>query len=105
MSDPITPLSPAQTSLQEQQASKEDYFMRNLIQLDMLGNTLVGGRPDETISTDTGLLAQKHEVIGSLVCHLLDFFQKNHGAKAAAGDLERAQSEVIRLEDSGVVGP
>jgi hypothetical protein len=105
MSDPITPLSPAQTATQEVQASKEGYVLRLLIAADMFANVMLGGHEDETISTDTGLMATKHQFVGVVVSRALDLFQSDHGAKAGAGDLERAQQEVIRLETSGVVGP
>ena len=36
------------------------YFLNILISLDQMGNTLLGGDPDETISSRLGKLKQKH---------------------------------------------
>lgn len=101
--DPITPLNKADTVAQEQSAASDDYVMRVLVAADMLANVTLGGHEGETISTDAGLMAQKHVFIGSIVSRLLDFCQADHGAKAAAGDLERAQAEQARLASAGIV--
>ena len=103
MSLPITPLTPAQISTQEISASKEGYVKRDLVGFDQFVNVLTDGDPDETISSrmarwateDSGL---KHD-LGSAVSKGLDLFQKDHGAKAEAGDLERAQT-VVTTEES-----
>jgi hypothetical protein len=99
----VTPLNPAQTSKQEQQVKGESYIMRVLIAADMAANVALGGEEDETISTDAGLMAKKHEFIGVLVSRMLDLFQRNHGAKAAAGDMERASAVQATIEGSGLV--
>ena len=101
--DPIQPLTPTQTVAAEQQAAADPYILRVLISVDILANVALGGKEDETISTDTALMARKHEMVGTVVSKILDLFQKNHGAGAAAGDLERAQVEEARLAASGVV--
>ena len=103
MAAPITPLTVAQTATQEAQAGNEGYILRVLIAADMAANVALGGHEDETISTDTALMARKHEFLGVVVSRMLDLFQPDHGAKAAAGDLERAQAEADRVETSGVV--
>jgi hypothetical protein len=103
MSDPIIPLTTAQTALQEAQASKEGYLLNVLIGLDMFANTALGGKPDETISSNTALLDRKHKFVGKVVSAALDLFQPDHGAKAAAGDLERAQAEVSLVQASGII--
>ena len=103
MAAPITPLTVAQTATQEAQANNEGYILRVLIAADMAANVALGGHEDETISTDTALMARKHEFLGVVVSRMLDLFQPDHGSKAAAGDLERAQSEANRMETSGVV--
>ena len=100
---PITPLDPATTALQEAQARKDSYFVRVLIAVDMAANVALGGEEDETMSTDSALLARKHEFVGSVVSRLLDLFQRNHGAKAAAGDLQRAKAIEATLDGSGVL--
>ncbi len=99
----VMPLSGVQTEMQESQVKREGYFIRVLIAVDMAANVALGGQEDETISSDTALMARKHEFVGVVVSRMLDLFQKNHGAKAAAGDLERAEAEATTVRASGVV--
>ncbi len=99
----MTALSSAQTAKQEQQVRSESYWMRVLIAADMAANVALGGEEDETISADAGLMAKKHEFLGVLVSRMLDLVQRNHGAKAAAGDLERASAVQAVIEGSGLV--
>lgn len=103
MNDPIQPLDPEQVQQAEKSAQNEGYVQRELVALDTFANVTADGLPDETISSrmarwdteDTGL---KHEA-GKIVSEGLDLFQKNHGAKAEAGDLGRAE-EVEKTETS-----
>ena len=97
MSDPITPLTPEQLAAQEAQAAKEGYVHRDLVALDQLANVLSGGFPDETISSRSARADLKGRWWGRAMSWFLDRFQKNHGAKAMAGDLERAET-VEKLE-------
>lgn len=101
MSNGITPLTPAQEQVAEQQTAHEGYFRKDLIGLDQFANVITGGNPDETISSrmarwDTEDRGVKHEV-GEVVSKGLDLFQKDHGAEAESGDLERAQN-VVNIE-------
>ena len=90
MSDGITPLTPAQVAAQEAQAGREGYIKRDLIALDMGVNVLTGGLPDETISSRWARGAEEHHKLDELGSKFLDVFQHDHGAKAQAGDTERA---------------
>ncbi len=99
----VTPLNAEQTASEGAQAKSDSYVIRVLIALDMAANVALGGAEDETISADTALMAKKHEFLGSMVSRILDLFQANHGAKAAAGDLERAEAVEKTLVGSGVV--
>lgn len=103
----VTPLTPQQTAAAEQSAASEGYAERGLIAFDMFVNVLLDGSPDETISARAGRWALeppglKHD-LGTAVCAALGALQPDHDAKAAAGDLERAQAEVTREQDSGLV--
>jgi hypothetical protein len=99
MSDGIVPLTPVQVQQQETQAAGEGYVKRALIAVDDLGNVLTGGMPDETISARAARDAVKHEVVGEIVSKTLDILQRDHGAKAIAGDEERAAA-VAKVEDA-----
>ncbi len=107
MSNPITPLTPTQTTKQESQAAKEGYFVRLLVSLDMLGATLFGAKNDQTISSDAAIAAVKDKgfkrTYGRIMSAFLDLFQKNHGAKAVAGDEERALAEVKEEKESKLI--
>jgi len=91
----VTPLTEEQKAQQEQKAAHEGLLARTLVSLDIFLNVLTGGLEDETISsrmarwsTNTGL----RKLIGTAICRFLDLFESDHGAKAEAGDLERAQT-------------
>jgi hypothetical protein len=101
MTDGITPLAPAQVVAQEAQASKEGYLKRDLIALDMGVNVLTGGLPDETISSRWARGAEQGHFVGEIGSKFLDVFQRDHGAKAQAGDTERAERVVETEAQSG----
>jgi len=72
------------------QYSKDDGYVKNvLVTLDCLGNTILGGDPDETISSRSAK-AQAYEQSllyprwgwGCRMCSFLAIFQKDHCAKA-----------------------
>ena len=99
MNDGLTPLTPEQQAKQEKQAGKAGFIHRNLIALDMLGNTLSGGKDDETISSRSARDAEQGHVVGKVISKVLTLFQRNHGPKAQAGDVERAEV-VEQLEEN-----
>lgn len=99
--DGITPLTPAQVVTQEAQAAKEGFIKRDLIALDMSVNVVTGGLPDETISSRWARGAEQSHVLDELGSKALDLFQPDHGAKAQAGDTERAERVVETEEASG----
>lgn len=102
MTDGITPLDPTQVASQETQASEEGYVKRVLIgALDMPVNVITGGLPDETISSRWARGAERGNKFCILGSKFLDLFQKDHGAKAQAGDVERAEIVVKTEETSG----
>ena len=110
MADIITPINPVQTHLQMQQAVHENYGIEVAIALDKLGNTLTGGNSDETISARCGrdtLMdeeAHKHtHALADFMSWWLAKLQKDHGAKAAAGDVARAEQDITLEEASGII--
>lgn len=101
MSDGITPLTPAQVAVQEARTAHENLIQRDLVAIDQMANVLTGGLPDETISSRLARAAEKHELIGEIGSKALDLVQSDHGAKAQAGDLERADAVARAEEASG----
>ena len=105
-SNPVTPITPQQTALQEAKAAKEGYIRRLPVALDIAVDEAAGGPMNMTISTRMGIWAlrpqgiRKH--IGVGMCKFLNLFQSNHDPKAAAGDLERAKQVTADIEDSGI---
>jgi hypothetical protein len=100
--NPITPLTPAQVADQEQIAANENFIVRDLVAIDDAANVLTGGKPDETISSRLARDAMEHHEDGIVGSKILDLFQKDHGADAQAGDMERA-IEAEKLENSDSV--
>lgn len=103
--NPLTPLDPAQTTVQEDQTAHERYVHRVLVGLDQFLNVLTDGDPDETISSRAARAAEKKKPWGVALSKFLNLFQHDHGAKAQAGDFERAEA-VAKLEtESGEIHP
>lgn len=98
MSDGITPLTTTEVVTEEKQASTEGYFIRVLIAFDIFANVVFKGNPDETLSSRSARAATEGKWWGIILSKFLDLFQSDHGAKAEAGDVTRAEA-VIALED------
>ncbi len=107
MTNPIKPLSPDQTKIEEHKAAQENYLRREAVSIDIFTDETLGGRPDETISTRLARWSYNYNgvrgFIGRIGSKMLGLIQKDHGANAAAGDLERAESETQTIKDSGIV--
>ena len=99
----IVPLTSEQEAIAEQQESKEGYVNHVLIGLDQFANTVTGGEPDETISSRVGRDATQGKFFGKVMTKFLDLFQRNHSAKAIAGDLERAKTIEDIEQSSGML--
>lgn len=91
MSDGIVPLTPEQLAAQELTAQHEGYLHRVIEQVDVTANVATGGLQDETISSRSARAAERGSKFGIVMSKFLDLFQKDHGAKAQAADLERAK--------------
>lgn len=97
---PITPLTPEQEAALKEQVAKEGYVERVLVGIDACANVVTGGLPDETISSRAARDAREGKKFGTLVSKVLNVCQRNHGAQAQAGDLERAEAaEHAELSD------
>jgi len=57
------------------------YFWNILVSIDQLINTLLGGFPDETISSRAAKARRKNKKWGCIVCWLLDKIDNNHCEK------------------------
>jgi hypothetical protein len=103
MSSLITPLDPQQTANQELQALHENYLRRLITAADVFANVAGGGQPDMTISSRAAIAAKHGSKIGIALSKFLADIQPDHGAKADAGDLARAQALAATELQSGQV--
>jgi hypothetical protein len=83
-------LTPDEIQVQETETAQEGYLHRSLVALDQFANVLLGGNPDETISSRSQRAAQRGDWRGKAMIWWLGKIQKNHGEDAQAGDIERA---------------
>lgn len=82
----------------ESKAAAEGWLHRILVAIDIATNVIaLRGQQDETISTHSYRASVEGKTWGKIVVKWLDWFQPNHGQKAASGDLERAQVRVAVL--------
>jgi hypothetical protein len=103
MSDPITPLTPAQEAAKKESAAHENYVERLLVESDVALNVIAGGHPDETISSRASRGAVAGNPVGKALSDVLNVFQHDHGADAQAGDLERAETVTVLETGNGVL--
>lgn len=116
VTDPVTPLTPAQTALQEAKAAKEGYLRRLPVALDIFASELADDPMNMTISTSWGIAAlgrspsnptQKigkvRQSLAAAGCKFLNLFQTNHDPKAAAGDDWRGAHIQKLLKLSGII--
>jgi hypothetical protein len=66
----------------------KNYIWNILISLDQFCNTLLGGNPDETMSSRMGKHLVKHEncPVCTFLCKMLNYIQKDHCVKAIEKD-------------------
>lgn len=64
----------------------KDYFLRILISIDQLANTILGGNEDETISSRAAKAQLSGKKWGCVLCKLLDALDKNHCEKSIEMD-------------------
>ena len=76
----------------ESSAAQDGYLHRVLVQFDIFVNVLFRGRAGETISARCYRAALEGKLWGRILNGALNLIQRNHGALAAAGDLERASN-------------
>jgi hypothetical protein len=82
----------------ESRAGQESYLHRVLVAFDQFGNVVLGGHPDETISSRSARAAARGDLLGKFMCWWLDKIQAHHGVQAEAADLGRAET-VEQIED------
>jgi hypothetical protein len=56
-----------------------------LIALDQLGNAILGGYPDETLSTRAAIARRSGKRWGCVLCKVLDWIDTNHCHRALRG--------------------
>jgi hypothetical protein len=64
----------------------KQYIWNVLISVDQLFNTLLGGDPDETLSSRMGKRAREGDKLGIIVCGVLNVIDKNHCEKSIEWD-------------------
>jgi len=57
------------------------YVWKILVSLDQTLNTLLGGKPDETISSRAAKAARDKKRWGCVLCKLLNYLHKDHCEK------------------------
>lgn len=62
------------------------YLWNILISLDQLGNALLAGSPDETISSRAGKAMREGKAWGCVLCRFLNLFENEHCAKSIEPD-------------------
>jgi hypothetical protein len=105
MDNAITPLTPEQQSYYENRAEHEAYLHRALVGMDQFMNVLTDGDPDETISARAARAAEKGKPWGLALSKFLNVFQSDHGPKAQAGDVVRAEAVTAAEESSPGLEP
>ena len=93
----LTP-KPYTLAVAEAKAAAEGWLHRSLVAFDIALNVIVlRGQQDETVSSHSYRASIEGKLWGKLMISWLNWFQPQHGQKAAAGDLERAQVRVAVL--------
>ena len=64
----------------------KSYFWKLLVAIDQLFNTLLGGSPDETISSRLGKGERRGCKACRFVCRILDVLDKDHCSKSIEED-------------------
>ncbi|MGI9278202.1 MAG: hypothetical protein ACR2PX_01020 [Endozoicomonas sp.] len=64
----------------------QKYFWNLLIAIDQLGNTILAGDPDETISSRAAKAARSGKRWGCVLCKVLDAIDKDHCKKSVEED-------------------
>jgi len=63
-----------------------NYFWNILIAIDQFFNAVLGGNPDETISSRAGKAKREGKLWGGYLCNVLDKLDKNHCEKSVEED-------------------
>lgn len=107
MNDPVTPLTKAQTVAAEAKSAKHGYLENLAVDLDQSIPPIFDAPLGTTISGDAAIADVKDTgfkgFYGRWMCRFLNLFQRNHGAKAVAGDMERAKIVAQNEESSGLI--
>lgn len=62
------------------------YFRKLFVSVDQLLNVILGGDPDETMSSRLGKDARRGRKFACVMCKILDLFEKDHCEKALERD-------------------
>lgn len=62
------------------------YFLNVLVAVDQLGNAVLAGDPDETVSSRAAKAAERGRRWGCVLCRVLHWFDRNHCARVVERD-------------------
>ena len=77
------------------------YIHNVLVGADQEANIVLGGHPDETVSSRSQRAADRGNPVGKALTGFLHLFQRDHGHKAEEGDLRRAE-QVEQIEQDAL---
>lgn len=72
------------------------YIVNVLLALDQLLNAVLGGYPDETISSRAGKARLEQKRWACVLCKFLDIFDKDHCLDAIEADEGRLIKKILR---------
>ena len=73
------------------------YFWNLLLAIDQLLNTILGGDPDETISSRLAKLARKGNKVGIIGCSILDKFDEGHCERVIELDEALPSTNTVKI--------
>ena len=100
--DVAEPIDAAFIAKYSARSAADKWYHRILVSFDVLVNVTFRGQASETISGRSWRASLEHKLWGRAMNFYLNLYQSQHGPKAAVGDLQRAEAQIIT--NSAVLG-